>query len=359
MKALAGISGFGGALLHGAVYGILIVTVLMTVTAWSIWFERKFSGRMQSRLGPTLVGPAGLLQPLADALKLLQKESIVPASADKALFRLAPPLTVLFALGTAAVIPFSPKVIAADLDVGVLYLLALSGLMVFPVWIAGWASNNKYSLLGGMRAVAQGISYEVPLVLAAMVPVVLSGSMKLSEIVRFQRHHGWFIAWPPGPGLLAFVLFFMASLAEANRIPFDIPEAESELVAGVTTEYTGMEFGLFYLSEYLHTLIVSAVAAALFFGGWDGPFAPGLFWMVLKTLLLFGSIFWIRWTLLRFRSDQLMVICWKYLVPGGLVLVMAAAVWVQFITPNQTATGMAPAAPSAVPAQPLFHEEVP
>jgi NADH-quinone oxidoreductase subunit H len=285
---------------------------------------------MQSRLGPTLVGPAGLLQPLADALKLLQKESIVPADADKWLFRLAPPLTVLFALGTAAVIPFSPKVIAADLDVGVLYLLALGGLLVFPVWIAGWASNNKYSLLGGMRAVAQGISYEIPLVLAAMVPVVLSGSMKLSDIVRFQIHHGWFIAWPPGPGLLAFVLFFLASLAEANRIPFDIPEAESELVAGVTTEYTGMEFGLFYLSEYLHTLIVSAVGAALFFGGWDGPFAPGLHWMVLKTLLLFGGIFWIRWTLLRFRSDQLMALCWKYLVPGGLVLVMAAALWVNF-----------------------------
>jgi NADH-quinone oxidoreductase subunit H len=315
---------------HGALYGVVIVTVLMTITAWSIWFERKFAGRMQSRVGPTMVGWAGLLQPLADAVKLLQKEDILPEHADRPLFNLAPPLTVLLALGTAAVIPFSPDIIAADLDVGVLYILALSGLMVFPVWIAGWASNNKYALLGGMRSVAQGISYEIPLVLAALVPVVLAGSMSLSDIVRFQIEHGWFIVWPVGPGLFAFVMFFLAALAEANRIPFDIPEAESELIAGVTTEYTGMKFGLFYLAEYLHTLIVSAVASVLFFGGWDGPWQPGLHWMVLKTLILFGVIFWIRWSLLRFRSDQLMAICWKYLVPGGLVLVMAAASWVHW-----------------------------
>lgn len=315
---------------HGAVYGIVIVTVLMTITAYSIWFERKFAGRMQSRVGPTLVGPVGLLQPIADAVKLLQKEDIIPAKADRALFNLAPPLTVMFALATAAVIPFSPEVIAADLDIGVLWILGLGGLMVFPVWIAGWASNNKYALLGGMRAVAQGISYEIPLVLAALVPVTLAGSMSVSDIVRYQDQHGWIIGWPPGPGLLAFVIFFLASLAEANRIPFDIPEAESELIAGVTTEYTGMKFGLFYLAEYLHTLIVSAVAAALFFGGWAGPFKPGLHWMVLKTLLLFAVIFWVRWTFLRFRSDQLMNICWKYLVPTSLVLVMLAAIWVQW-----------------------------
>jgi NADH-quinone oxidoreductase subunit H len=317
---------------HGALYGVLIVTVLMTITAYSIWFERKFAGRMQSRVGPTLVGPFGLLQPIADAVKLLQKEDIVPALADKPLFNLAPPLTVLFALGTAAVIPFSPEVIAADLDIGVLWVLGMGGLTVFPVWIAGWASNNKYALLGGMRAVAQGVSYEIPLVLAALVPVTLAGSMSISDIVRYQEQHGWIIGWPPGPGLIAFVIFFLASLAEANRIPFDIPEAESELIAGVTTEYTGMKFGLFYLAEYLHTLIISAVAAALFFGGWAVPFgvAPGLHWMVAKTLLLFFVVFWVRWTFLRFRADQLMGLCWKYLVPASLVLVMASAFWVHF-----------------------------
>ena len=194
---------------RGAFYAIVVVTVLLTITAWSIWFERKFAGRMQSRTGPTLVGPVGLLQPLADALKLLQKEDIIPDNADRALFNLAPPLTVMLALATAAVIPWSEAWVAADLDVGVLYLLALGGLMVFPVWIAGWASNNKYALLGGMRSVAQGISYEIPLVLAALVPVVLAGSMSLSDIVRYQQTHGWIALWPPGPGILAFVLFFL------------------------------------------------------------------------------------------------------------------------------------------------------
>jgi NADH-quinone oxidoreductase subunit H len=316
--------------LHGALYGVVIITVLMTVTAYSIWFERKFAGRMQSRVGPTMVGPYGLLQPIADAVKLLQKENIVPEQADRFLFNIAPPLTVVFALGVAAVIPFSPAIIAADLDIGVLYILGLSGLLVFPVWIAGWASANKYALLGAMRAVAQGISYEIPLVLAALVPVIMAGSMSLSDIVTFQIENHWFAFWPPGPGLCAFLMFFIAALAEANRIPFDIPEAESELIAGVTTEYTGMQFGLFYLAEYLHTLITSAVAAALFFGGWDGPFGflPGLHWMVLKTLVLFGIVFWVRWSLVRFRSDQLMALCWKWLVPAGLGLVMLAAVWV-------------------------------
>ncbi|MBK7584786.1 MAG: NADH-quinone oxidoreductase subunit NuoH [Myxococcales bacterium] len=304
----------------------------MTITAYSIWFERKFAGRMQSRVGPTIVGPFGLLQPIADAVKLLQKEDIVPAAADRPLFNLAPPLTVLFALATAAVIPFGPDVIAADLDIGVLWVLAMGGLTVFPVWMAGWASNNKYALLGGMRAVAQGVSYEIPLVLASLVPVTLAGSMSISDIVRYQEQHGWIIGWPPGPGLIAFGIFFLASLAEANRIPFDIPEAESELIAGVTTEYTGMKFGLFYLAEYLHTLIISAVGAALFFGGWAGPFGfmPGLHWMVAKTLCLFFVVFWIRWTFLRFRADQLMSLCWKYLVPASLVLVMLAAVWVHY-----------------------------
>lgn len=315
--------------LHGALYSVVIATVLMTITAWAVWFERKFSGRMQSRVGPTIVGPAGLLQPIADALKMLQKEDIVPEKADRVLFDLAPALTILFALGTAAVIPFSEEVIAADLDIGVLYILALAGLMVFPVWIAGWSSNNKYALLGGMRSVAQGISYEIPLVLAALVPVTLAGSMSLSDIVHHQMEHGWFVYWPAGPGLFAFVLFFLSSLAEANRIPFDIPEAESELIAGVTIEYTGMKFGLFMAAEYLHTLIAAAVASVLFLGGWDGPFAPGLHWMVLKTLVLFVGVYWVRWSLLRFRSDQLMAICWKYLLPAGLVLVMLSAAWVQ------------------------------
>jgi len=317
-------------LVHGAQYGVLVISTLLAVIAIGIWFERKFAGRMQSRLGPTIVGPVGLFQPLADVVKLLQKEDIVPRDADRSLFDIAPLLAVLFSLGAAAVVPFSPSVIAADLDIGVLFILAIGALMVIPTFAAGWASNNKFALLGGMRAVAQAVSYAVPLVLAVLVPVILAGSMKVSTIVEWQRAHHWIAVWPVIPGLPAFILFFMAMLAEANRIPFDIPEAESELVAGITTEYTGAKFVLFYMAEYVHTLVGSAVGAALFLGGWDGPFAPGMHWMVLKTLLLFTAVYWVRWSLLRFRSDQLMDLCWKKLVPAGVLLVLIAATWVQF-----------------------------
>jgi NADH-quinone oxidoreductase subunit H len=318
-------------LVHGAVYGALIITVVLTATAMSLWFERKFAARLQTRLGPTMVGPSGLLQPVADLLKLLQKEDIVPANADAALFNIVPPLAALAALGAAAVIPFSPSVVAADLDVGVLYVLAVGAITVLPVFGAGWASNNKLALLGGMRAVAQSVSYEVPLLLAAMVPVILAGSLRLGTIVQFQATHHWLVVWPFFIGLPAFGVFLLAMLAESNRIPFDIPEAESELVAGVTTEYTGMKFALFYMAEYIHTLVASAVGAALFLGGWDGPFFPGLHWMVLKTLLLFVTVYWVRWSLLRFRSDQLMRLCWHWLVPASVVLVAAAGVWVVFV----------------------------
>lgn len=318
------------ALVHGAVYGAVIVTVLLTIVALSIWFERKLAGRMQSRLGPTLVGPVGLLQPIADVVKLLQKEDIVPAEADRRLFNLAPILAVFASLAAAAVVPFSPSTIAADLDVGVVYIIAMGGLTVIPTFAAGWASNNKFALLGGMRAIAQSVSYGVPLVLATLVPILLAGTMSVSGIVTWQSHHHWIAVWPIIPGLPAFFVFFLALLAESNRIPFDIPEAESELVAGVTTEYTGAKFTLFYMGEYVHTLVGSAVAAALFFGGWDGPFAPGLVWMVAKTLGLFVCVYWVRWSLLRFRADQLMELCWKRLTPLAVGLVLLAAAWVQF-----------------------------
>lgn len=318
-------------LVRGLVYGGLIITVLMTATAWGMWLERKLAARMQSRLGPTIVGKFGLLQPIADLLKLLQKESIYPLGVDKPLFELAPLLTAVFAIATAAVVPFSPDVVASDLDVGLLWVLALGGVMVIPVWMAGWASNNKFALIGGMRAVAQSVSYGVPLVLTSLVAVVMTGTMSLSGIVQWQIQHGWLALWPPGPGVIAFVLFYMCLLAESNRIPFDIPEAESELVAGVSTEYTGMRFGLLYLGEYVHTLVGSAIAAVIFLGGWDGPLVAGLHWMVIKTVVLFASVYWVRWTLLRFRSDQLMRLCWLYLVPLSLGLVVFAALWRHFM----------------------------
>ena len=319
----------GNPWLQGLVVGGAVAVAGLTIAGFSIWFERKFAGWMQTRPGPTEVGPAGLLQLVADVFKMLQKDDAIPASADRALFILAPPLTLLFATCALAIIPWGSGVIVADLNIGLLFALSVSSLVVVPVWMAGWASNNKYALLAGMRAAAQAISYEIPLLLAAMVPIVLAGSFRLGDIVSAQANFHWFALWPPGPGLLAFTMFFLASLAEANRIPFDIPEAESELVAGVTTEYGGMKFGLFYLAEYLHTFIASAIAAALFLGGEDmGPLGHGLHWMMLKTLVLFVTIFWVRWSWLRFRADQLMAICWKFLVPGGLVLVMCSALWV-------------------------------
>jgi NADH-quinone oxidoreductase subunit H len=316
------------ALLGGAVAGALVVSVVLLATAWGLWLERKLAARMQSRLGPTMVGRHGLLQPIADFLKMLQKETIVPDGADRVLFWLAPPLTAFLALGVSAFVPLAPGG-GTGLDVGVLLVLAFGALTVVPVWMAGWASRNKYALLGGMRAVAQGVSYSVPLVLAALVPVLLAGSMDLDAIVGAQAGGRWFALWPTLPGLPAFALFFACLLAESNRIPFDIPEAESELVAGVTTEYTGMQFGLFYLAEYVHTLVGSAIAATLFLGGWDGPFFPGLHWLVAKTIVLFTVVYWVRWTFLRLRADQLMSLCWRVLVPAGLLLVFAAAVWAQ------------------------------
>jgi len=326
---VAWLDGFDAWLGHGLIFGFVLANIALGITAYSIWFERKFAGRMQNRPGPTEVGFAGLLQPIADLLKLLSKEDIVPRAADKPLFNLAPPLTVIAAMGTMAVVPFAPGLIVADLHIGLLFALSLGSLLVFPVWMAGWASNNKYALLGGMRSAAQSISYEIPLLLSATVPIILADSFRIGDIVDAQLGGNWFAFWPIGPGALAFVLFFLSSLAESNRIPFDIPEAESELVAGVTTEYTGMKFGLFYLAEYLHTFVISAVAAALFLGGWDGPGEnDGLIWMALKTLGLFVSIFWIRWSYMRFRSDQLMAMCWKLFLPLGLGLVMASAVWV-------------------------------
>ena len=314
-------------LMTSLIIGICIATVILTITAWSIWYERKFAGRIQNRPGPTEVGSFGLLQPLADVLKLMQKEDVIPRDADRALFNLAPPLTIVAALGLLAVVPFSPQIVVSDLDVGLLFILAIGSVMVLPVWMAGWASNNKYAMLGAMRAISQSISYEVPLLMSAMVPVILAGSYNMGDIVEAQSGWQWFAFWPVGPGAIAFVLFFLCSLAEANQIPFDIPEAESELVAGVTTEYCGMKFGMFYLAEYLHTLISSAIASVLFLGGWEGPGPDGLHWMMVKTLLLFALIFWVRWTILRYRQDQLIKVCWVYFLPLSLVLVAVSAVW--------------------------------
>ena len=323
---------FDSPVLHALIVGVVLISALLGATSYYIWFERKVAGRMQARVGPKHVGPYGLLQPIADAFKLLLKEDLTPKSADRALFNIAPLLAVFFALLALAVVPLASGLMVADLDVGVLFFLAAGAMTVVPTWMAGWASNNKYALLGGMRAIAQSVAYGVPLVLAALVPVILSGSMSLSQIVAAQAGGHWFAFWPPGPGLAAAILFVMASLAEGNRIPFDIPEAESELIAGVSTEYSGMKFGMFYLGEYVHSLVGAALFVTLFLGGFDGPgpdlLALQLCWFLLKTALVSTFLLWVRWTYVRLRSDQLMTLCWKYLLPAGLVLVVLSALWV-------------------------------
>ena len=316
------------------VLGAALVTVVLTMVAWATWWERKFAARMQGRIGVSVTGPSGLLQPIADALKLMVKEDVVPDVADRKLYTLAPFLAFLLTVSSAAVIPLAAGVAVADLNIGILFVLALGSMMVIPTWMAGWSSGNKYGVIGGMRAVAQSVSYEIPMVIAALVPVVLAGSMSLGEIAEAQAGYRWFALWPPGPGLVAFVIFFLSLLAEANRTPFDIPEAEAELVSGVLTDYAGMKFGLFYLAEYAHLIIGSATGAALFLGGFEGP-GPDTWWMAIlwltcKTCILFTVVLWVRWTYLRLRPDQLMNFCWKVLIPASLAVLMAAAVWVHF-----------------------------
>ncbi len=311
--------------------GLVVGSAAMALGAWGTWYERKFAGRLQNRPGPTEVGPAGLIQPLADLLKLVQKEIIVPRAAARGMFLAAPVVAAIGTLSLLAVVPFGEGLAVADLNIGALWIFSIGSVLVLPHWVVGWASNNKYALLGAMRAAAQTISYEIPLLLAGMVPIMLAGSFNMSAIVEAQAGWRWFALWPPGPGAAAFVLFFMCSLAEANRTPFDIPEAESELIGGISVEYTGLWSGILQLAEYIHTLVTAAVCSVLFFGGWEGPLVDGPHWMIAKTLLLYLSVFWIRWSWMRYRSDQLLAICWKILLPLALGLVAATAIWIRLV----------------------------
>lgn len=332
--------------LHALILGVPLLGVALTVAGFGVWYERRFAAWIQLRYGPIWVGPQGLFQIVADALKMMQKEDFVPASADRALFKMASWFPMFLAIALLLVVPLGAEEAAdgswkatwaiANLDMGVLWPLAMGGLLVFPLWAAGWSSNNKYSLLAGMRMVAQGISYEIPMVLTALVPVILAGSLSMDDIVTYQMNHGWFALWPPGPGLFAFIIFFLTSLAEADRVPFDIPEAESEIIGGITIEYSGIRMGLFVLTEYLHTFVAAMLAATLFLGGPHMPFSVGpawlgVVWLLAKTLGLFFVIYWIRWTWLRYRADQLMNLAWHWLVPVSLGLVMLSAVWVQLM----------------------------
>ncbi|MBI4352919.1 MAG: NADH-quinone oxidoreductase subunit NuoH [Candidatus Omnitrophica bacterium] len=305
--------------------GTLAILFVAVNALFLVWMERRVAARFQLRRGPIHVGWQGSLQTLADALKLLSKELVFPHEANKFLYLLAPLLAFAPIVCAFVILPLGPGAVIRDLNVGFLLLFALTNISFIGIFMAGWASNNKYGALGSMRAVAQNISYEIPLLLSTMGVVMAAQTMKLSEIVSLQEK-AWFITVQP----LAFLLFFCSSLAEANRAPFDIPEAESELVAGFHTEYSGMRFALFFLGEYTAIFVSSAVAAALFLGGWQGPLLPGPFWLLLKTYALVFTVMWVRWTFPRLRSDQLMNFAWKVLIPFGILNVFGTALWLYF-----------------------------
>jgi len=360
-----------GSLLFLAVTAAAAGVLAGCVSAFSgvaSYVERKVAARMQSRLGPMRVGPHGILQWIADALKVLLKEDLIPAGADRPLFRLAPYIVFLGCFPAFLVLPFGRHLAVADLDIGILYMVAVASLVVMGLLMAGWASGNKWSLFGAMRSAAQIVSYEIPIGLTILAVVILVGSLSMRDIVEAQVRgvpfdlplpravdgggdgwpglFGWILFRYPPFTIAAFLLYFTASLAETNRTPFDIPEAESELVAGFHTEYSGMRFSAFFMAEYANMLAVAGIATTLFLGGWLAPYpgfvlervlsgspalaaagaaAEGLAWFLAKSLGLVFVMMWLRWTLPRYRVDQLMDLCWKVLVPIALVNLLAVA----------------------------------
>lgn len=291
-----------------------LLAVLLTLSAQLIWLERRLLGFWQDRYGPNRVGPFGLLQVVADMIKIFMKEDWVPPFADKTMFVIAPAVLIVAVLMSFAIVPFTPSIVVVDLNVGLLFFLAMSSLSAYSVVLAGWASNNKYSLLGGLRAAAQMLSYEVFMGLSLMGVVMLTGSFSLGNIVEAQRDL-WFCI----PQALGLIIFFIAGLAETKRIPFDIPEAEAELVAGFHTEYSGMKFGMFFVGEYLGIILIAAMITVLFFGGWQGPWLPPVVWFLIKTFLFICLFILLRAALPRLRFDQLMAFGWKVMLPLALV----------------------------------------
>ncbi len=306
--------------------GVIVLAIAVTLLdIFLVWVERKVVGRFQDRFGPNRLGPFGLIQPFADIIKLLIKEDILPIGADKFVYNLAPVLALGTVLLLWAVIPLAPTVIGADINVAVLYIVAIGAIGSLAIIMAGWASNNKYALLGAFRVVAMMVSYEVPMVIVLLVPVILARSMGLMAIVEAQDV--WYIVMAPAATLILLV----TSIAELGRAPFDLAEAESEIVAGFNIEYTGMKFGLFYAGELLHAITVSAVISTVFLGGWRGPFVEqvpilGVFYLFAKAFLIYWVIMWIKYSFPRLRIDQMLDFCWKFLTPLALVLLIVTAV---------------------------------
>ena len=309
-------------LLIGLRVGV-VVLLLLLLAAYLVWVERKLIGRMQVRYGPNRAGRFGLLQPIADLIKMVTKEDTVPDAASKTIFLLAPAIVATTALLIFGVVPFGRTLmvrgkpiplVVADVNVGVLLFIALSSLGVYGVALGGWASNSKYSLLGGMRGAAQMVSYEISLALSVVPVVMLARSFSLVDIVTAQAHYPFVLILFP-----SFAIFFVSALAEIKRIPFDLPEAENELIAGYHTEYSGMRFGLFFLGEYVTMVVLGALVAVFFWGGWRGPILPPIVWFLVKVLVIAFVLIWVRGTLPRLRYDQLMHFGWKVLIPAALL----------------------------------------
>jgi NADH-quinone oxidoreductase subunit H len=316
-----------------------VMTLLSLNVLFCIWFERKVSAWIQLRMGPMEVGPHGTLQTVADMMKLLGKQLITPNDIDKPMYHLAPLLVFAPVIAATSLLPFSKGIVLSNINIGLVLIFMFGGFAVIGIFMAGWGSNNKYALLGAMRSIAQNISYEIPLILSALPVVVMISAMgrgivldngetatlsgmNLADIVTVQSNVGpWFIVFQP----LAALIFFIATLAETNRTPFDLPEAESELVAGFHTEYSGMRFGLFFFAEFSNMLIGAMVMTVLFFGGWDGPLLPGPVWFFLKSYALIFAMMWVRWTFPRLRFDQLMTFCWGILIPLSIANLLVTA----------------------------------
>lgn len=308
---------------------VLFLLLILGYVTYAIYFERKVIGWMQMRHGPTRTGPLGLLQTVADVLKLLIKEDTIPKKADRELFILAPAITFVPAFAVLATFPFTKTWQFADLNVGLLYYAALSSISTIGIVLGGWASNNKYSLLGGMRSAAQMISYEIPLVMSMVGVILMTGSLNMRKIVEAQGN--WFWEWNFLPQIIGFAVFIVAAISELNRTPFDLPEAESELVAGYHVEYSGFRFAFFMLAEYVYTFAIASLTTVLFLGGWHAPFpfldfVPGILWFLIKMSFCVFFMFWLRATLPRVRIDQLMGIGWKVLLPLALANIFITAI---------------------------------
>jgi NADH-quinone oxidoreductase subunit H len=311
-------------LIMSVVYFVAVAAIVTFNIIIILWIDRRVSAFFQERIGPNRVGPLGLLQPINDAVKLIGKESIIPAAVDKTVYKIAPIFIFTVTIMLYAVLPYGKDLHAVNLNVGILYFTAVSSTSTIAILMAGWGSNNKYSLIGGMRTVAQVISYEIPLCFSMLGVVMLTGTLNLNQIIVSQNNI-WYILLQP----VAFIIFIISALAELNKSPFDMMEAEQEIVAGYHTEYTGMRFALFFMAEYANLFVMAALGVTLFFGGWQGPFLPSWMWFMIKTYMMIFFILWLRWTLPRAKIDKMMKFNWKYLIPISILNIFVTGIGIK------------------------------